>query len=296
MAFLRLIGALCVLSLLLSGCEDPAATTTLEVTVEGVSPRDVARGSLGAVVGLTGECTTGPCDPNPCQGVQSRCIGQNTVHRCECPAGTSPDGEGMCVADEECTPSFCGGNGICEEQEVGEETVPSCLCEEGFIGANCDACDNDAGFFEDGFGGCTDSFEICRVGQGGEAFAEFLEEAEAELGHPPNELELVSVTLERVEETTTGVRNWAYLWSNDLELSMSPGDGNPIRAATAAIPEADQGLPTLDFDILIDRPTFSRNPEFFEGNFAVELRGATERVGSEPFGLDLILKMEFNAY
>lgn len=291
----RMIIALGILLALTAiGCEEPAATETLEVTVQGVGPRDVAGNTLAVEVGLTGECASGPCDPNPCtEGAQTRCIGQNTVFRCECPAGTSLDGEEMCVPDEGCTPTYCGGHGTCEEDDMG---AASCTCEEGYVGPNCVQCDNNAGFFDDGLGGCTDEFEVCRVGQGGDVFAAFLADAEESLGHPPNELELVSVRVTPVSESATGVRNWPYLWSDEVQLTFTPGEENPVTAAVADVPSEGSGLEAFDMEVLIDRPTFTRNPAFFEGNFTVGLRGETERIGNEPFELDLEIEMEFNAY
>ncbi len=292
-----LLTCLLVLGAMNAGCEEPAANETLEITLEGVGPRDVSGSTLQVEVALTGECTSGPCDPNPCtEGPQTRCIGQGTVFRCECPAGTSLDTveeEEVCTPDEGCTPTFCGQNGVCEEDEMG---MPGCMCEMGYTGANCQSCDNDAGYFADGFGGCTNEFDVCRVGQGGDVFAAFLDEAESSLGHPPNELELVKVEIRPVAESATGVRNWPYLWSEDVELLLTPGEDNPVEAAVADTPGEDQGLESFEMDVLIDRPTFTRNPEFFEGDFTVGLSGKTERLGNEPFELDLQIIMEFNAY
>lgn len=288
----------------LTACEEPAATTTLEVTLEGVGPKDVARGQLSVLVQLHGTCASGPCDPNPCLADEemkgkTRCLGQGegsqAIHKCECPAGSSPDGEneGVCAPDDGCTPSYCGGNGGCEENDAG---IAGCLCSIGYTGTHCELCDETKGFYEDGLGGCTDEFEVCRAGQGGEAWDLFMADAESSLGHAPSELELVSANISIVEGSTEAARSWDYLWTKETLILLEPLDELPVEAATAEVPGTSAGLVPFDADVTIGRPVFTREPKFFEGEYSVGLRGKTERNGSEPFSADVLLKLEFNAY
>ena len=277
-----------------TGCEEPAATTTLKVQIQGVSPRDVQRGQLQALVQLGGSCTLGPCDPNPCtEEGKTRCLAQGTVFRCDCAPGTSLDAEGMCIPDEGCTPTTCAGNGQCDEDDQG---VASCMCSTGFIGPNCDQCDEANGFFSDGFGSCTDELEVCRAEQGFEEFQAFLAEAESSLGHPPNEIELTSAKMIVIEGSTSAVRSWPYLWPEGIDLLLQPTNGNTLVVGGASSPSQTAGLVPLTFDVTVDRPEFTREPRYFEGDFLFGVTGPTDRIGNEPFEADLELSLEFNAY
>lgn len=290
---------LLVLSMAAVGCEDTAASTKLDIVVEGLGPKDVSRGQLTAFVQLEGTCSLGPCDPNPClteETEKTRCIAQGSVYRCDCPAGTSLTIEEMvetCMPDTGCTPTYCGGNGICEENMEG---VPACICNAGYIGANCDQCDEMLGFFPDGFGGCLDEFDVCRAGQGGEEYMAFLAEAEEALGHPASEIELISATISVVEDSASGARNWPYLFSNNVNVVFEPTDEPIITAASGDVPGEGAGLVPIDPTVVVDRPTFTRQPKFFEGDFAIGVQGSTERIGNEPFSLDVNLVLEFEAY
>lgn len=282
-------------TLVSSGCEEPAATTKLVVQIQGVGPRDVQKGQLQALVQLGGSCTLGPCDPNPCteEEGKTRCLAQGTVFRCDCAPGTSLDAESLCVIDEGCTATFCAGNGQCMEDDQG---VPACECSTGYLGNNCQDCDEANGFFSDGFGSCTDELEVCRAEQGFEGFSAFLAEAEEKLGHPANEIELTSASMKIVEGSTSAVRSWPYLWNGDIELLLQPTDGNTLVAGTTAAPSQSVGLVPLSFDVTVDRPAFTREAKYFEGDFLFGVSGSTARVGNEPFEADVELTLEFNAY
>jgi hypothetical protein len=278
---------------LLCACESPAASTTLNVRVSEIGPRDVSNGQLSAMVQISGTCSQGPCDPNPCtEDAKTRCLAQGTVFRCDCPAGTSLTAEGECMPDTGCTPTFCGGNGLCESVEG----VPGCNCSVGYTGTNCELCDNAAGFYSDGFGGCTDVFDVCRAGQGIDAWNQMMAEAEETLGHPASEIELVKATLRTVEGEVSGARSWPYLWTDEVQLVFEPTDEPFIDAGVAKIPAQAEGLRPLEFDVSIERPTFTRQPKFYSGDFSVGLRGPTERKGSEPFALDTEIVLEFEVY
>lgn len=276
-----------------TGCESPAATATLTLNVAELGPRDVSNGQLTALVQLSGTCSQGPCDPNPCTAdSKTRCLAQGTVFRCDCPAGTSLNSEGECVADDRCTPTFCGGNGLCETVEE----VPTCACSVGYTGTNCETCDETAGFYSDGFGGCTDVFDVCRSGQGGEEWAQMMLEAEESLGRAPTEIELVSAQVRVAEGSASGARSWAYLWTDRLHLILEPENQPFVEAGSVEIPAESAGLRALDFDVTVERPTFTTEPKYFEGNYSVGLTGPTERRGSEPFNLDAEIVLEFEVY
>ncbi|UJR82855.1 hypothetical protein [Sandaracinus amylolyticus] len=120
-----------------------------------------------------GGCTDQACEPDPCPA-DRRCIASPEGARCECPAGTHDD-DGACVPDTTCLPTSCNGHGSCDDASGR----PSCACEEGWIGASCDGCDEASGFHDDGAGGCTmdpclpnpctaPSQSVCAVIEGGE--------------------------------------------------------------------------------------------------------------------------------
>jgi len=282
-----------LLMVLSSACESPAASTTLNVRVSELGPKDVSNGQLIAMVQLSGSCSQGPCDPNPCtEDAKTQCRAQGTVFRCDCPAGTSLNAEGECNPDTRCTPGFCGGNGLCETVDE----VPTCACSLGYTGPNCNECDQEAGFYGDGFGACTDTFDVCRAGQGGDAWATMMAEAEEKLGRPATEIELVTAKLRVVEGSASGARSWFYVWNSRLQLIFEPANESFIEAGSLQIPDQSAGLAPLEFDVAIERPTFTRQPKFFEGEYSVGLRGPTERKGSEPFSLDAEIVLEFEVY
>lgn len=278
-----------------TGCEEPAATTKLVVQIQGLGPRDVQKGQLLAMVQVGGSCTLGPCDPNPCTTDEgkTRCLAQGTVFRCDCAPGTSLNAEGLCVPDEGCTPTYCAGNGQCTEDDMG---VPACACTLGYVGPNCDQCDEANGFFSDGFGACSDELEVCRANQGAAGFAAFMAEAEETLGHPANELELTAASMKVVEGSTSAVRSWPYLWADGVSLLLQAEDDNALEVGQASTPSQTVGLVPMTFDVSVERPEFTRQPKFFDGNFSFGVTGATDRIGNEPFEADLELTLEFNAY
>jgi len=54
-----------------------------------------------------------------------------------CAAGYH-DSEGDCLLDQQCLPSTCGGHGACDD----EGGIVTCVCEEGYVGNWCEACDD----------------------------------------------------------------------------------------------------------------------------------------------------------
>lgn len=289
--------------LILCGCEVPASSGTVEMTLQNVSTQDIDSQArlISAVAAVnTGACVEGPCSPNPCTGDpqgKSACIGQGDMHMCVCPAGQHEDtegGTGNCVPDTACTPSTCNraGVGTCSD----EGGVLSCECVEGYTDFNCTQCDASFGYFADGLGGCTASpAEICREGQGTGAFRTIIAEAEASLGHRPVELELSSARME-VTGTPQGVRSWDYLFSGEVTLYVQTVSGFPVNAGTLTIPPTEVGLAPLEFDMSITRATTSSDPQFLDGDFRVGISAPTDRQLTEMFGADIKLILDFNAY
>ncbi len=102
-----------------------------------------------------GDCVTDLCDPSPCgEPERPRCEVVDGVATCACAAGTH-DEAGECVPDTVCSPTTCSGRGTCVELE---DDV-ACECDEGTAGRFCDSCDEEAGYHDDGAGGCTD--DVC---------------------------------------------------------------------------------------------------------------------------------------
>ena len=102
---------------------------------------------------------TDPCDADPCQEPgRTVCLPDDSLddgYACLCEPGTSEDADGACVPDQGCTETTCAGHGECIEDADG----PRCECYEGYAGPHCTACDEDAGFYDDGNGQCTD--DLC---------------------------------------------------------------------------------------------------------------------------------------
>lgn len=285
-----------------TACEVPASSGTVEIVIENLSPQDIdsqARLIMAVASVNAGACFEGPCSPNPCkddlQG-KTACRGMGDMHMCNCPAGMHEDtesGSGLCVADTACMPSTCdAGAGTC----MDEGGVLSCMCNEGRKGPNCTQCDADFGQYPDGLGGCTAIMgEVCREGQGTEAFQKILTDAEAELGHPPTELELSSARME-INGTPQGVRSWDYLFSDEVTLFVQTLSGFPSNAGVLTVPPTNAGLEPLEFDMNITRATTSSDPQFFSGDFTVGISAPTERQLTEMFGADIKLVLDFNAY
>ncbi|MCZ7685948.1 MAG: hypothetical protein M5U28_47205 [Sandaracinaceae bacterium] len=99
-----------------------------------------------------GGCTTDVCLPNPCADPHRGICGEDALGRaeCSCDAGYHLDLD-ACVADEVCEAATCSGHGACDVVDGRTR----CECDDGFAGASCDACDEAAGYHEDGAGGCT---------------------------------------------------------------------------------------------------------------------------------------------
>ncbi|XP_072035205.1 uncharacterized protein [Amphiura filiformis] len=118
-----------------------------------------------------------PCDPSPCVNDGTCFLATDTTYGCICPLGfsgnncqtpssqacdTSPCGLGICYAGaadtyvcvcpdgrtdtscetiDACTPNPCMNSGTCF---LGDQSVPYfCLCQEGFVGVNCEESTND---------------------------------------------------------------------------------------------------------------------------------------------------------
>lgn len=285
------------------GCENPAASGTVEVIIQNVSPQDIdpRGGLLYAVAAVnSGACVEGPCSPNPCLGDlqgKTACVGMGDQAMCKCPAGTHEDtesGTGQCIPDVGCLPTTCNrpGAGTC----MDEGGVLSCMCAVGFTGSDCTECDASAGLFPDGLGGCTaDPGDICRDGQGTAAFKKILTDAEAELGHPPTELELSSARME-INGTPQGVRSWDYLYKDEVTLFVQTVSGFPSNAGVLTIPPTEAGLEPLEFDMNVTRATTSSDNQFFSGDFRIGLSGPTERQLTESFSADIKLVLDFSAY
>ncbi|WP_170229912.1 hypothetical protein [Polyangium fumosum] len=98
----------------------------------------------------SGGCTTDPCVPDPCISPDRVCDGSSGSAQCVCKPGTH-DERGVCVEDKTCLPTTCSGHGSCNDE--GGEAV--CMCDVGWSGSACDACDDAGGYHSDGNGGCT---------------------------------------------------------------------------------------------------------------------------------------------
>lgn len=292
-----------VFALAALGCENPASSGTIDVTLRNVSAVDVdpRGGLLFAVASInTGACVEGPCSPNPClddpQG-KTTCRGQGDQYMCVCPAGTHEDtesGTGACVPDTQCATSTCNRRaaGTC----TSEGGVLSCTCEVGFTGPNCTECDASAGSFPDGLGFCTMTpGELCREGQGTEAFRALLAEAEEELGHPPTELELASASME-ITGMPQGVRAWDYLFRDEVTLVLQSVSGFPLDAGTVRIRERQPVTDVLEFDMRLTRADISADPLFQSGDFRVGISGPSDRQLTEMFSADIKLSLRFNTY
>ncbi|MEZ4461771.1 MAG: hypothetical protein R3E66_19020 [bacterium] len=142
------------LMVLLVGCDDTTGTQT----EPNNTTNNVNNVNNDADVG-TDACGPGgiPCETDNCQGMcgeNEECRSEAGVSACACLPGFHSEA-GECVADVRCTDSTCNNHGTCSEGDAG----PTCACEAGFAGANCNACAD--GFVPDGNGGCTD--DLCSL-------------------------------------------------------------------------------------------------------------------------------------
>jgi hypothetical protein len=171
-----------------------------------------------------------------------------------------------------------------------------CICLPGYRGTWCEECNPEAGSFPDGRGGCdSNPLELCRDGQGTEAFAQIIADAEEQLGHAPVELELDAVEMV-IDGAPNGVRSWDYLFRDEVTLFVQTTSGFPVDAGRAAVPPAEARLDPIEFDLSITRDITSGDPQFRDGNFKVGISAPTDRVLTEVWGADVKLIMDFKAY
>ena len=151
---------------------------------------DCGSGSDGANQERCVDCVD-VCDPNPCTGANRECVETTDGFDCTCGIGTVEE-EGACVAADACSEDVCagreasqcvvrGGVGVCEclaghHEEAGRCVVDTdcvastcsmrgmcdastgtiiCTCDPGYAGQFCESCDESAGLYDDGNGGCT---------------------------------------------------------------------------------------------------------------------------------------------
>jgi len=90
--------------------------------------------------GLVCVAGPGPCDPNPCPGLnpgehRDRCTVEEGAAVCLCDFGYE-EVEGDCVQQTVCDPvTTCAGHGTCTGNGL------ECKCDDGYKGDNCDECD-----------------------------------------------------------------------------------------------------------------------------------------------------------
>lgn len=308
-----------VLSLLFTvACEVPASSGTVEVTIEGLSSRDIDdQGRLIFAVAAvnSGACATGPCSPNPCSNDQTAvaqgrtaCIGRGDQHQCVCPPGQYEDtegGTGNCIPETTCAPSnrTCGGPPMFPSRGSASMDCTEgniiCNCNLGYMGTFCGECNEAEGFIRDGEGFCSlpaADEAPCRDGQGTEAFQQLIAQAEESLGHAPVELELEAARMEVIAGSANEVRSWPFLFNGPVTLFVQTVSGFPSNAGIAEIPAVEVGLEPLDFDMSITRSQTSEDPQFRDGDFRVGISGPTDLLPSENFRVDLKLILDFNAY
>lgn len=308
-----------LLVLVLAGavaCEAPAATETIELTIRSIGPQDQDGDRISAEVALVGgTCDIGPCYPNPCPNMeegeddiadQTRCVGMGQQYQCFCPAGQHLEvidmdtGDQDCLDDEQCGAATCNGHGSCTE-EMG---MPTCECDEGYLGENCTLCDEDEGYYEDGFGGCAQDVPVCRIA-GADEFQAFLAEAENELGRPPVEIAVTRLDMDIDESSALVVRSWPAIFDNDATAYFRTYDGFPDEAAyfdvwneedNADFVEGSDTLPEIEGDILIGRQTLKADPQYLTGEFAIGIEGQTPLQVTQPYGFDVLLTLDIEAY
>jgi hypothetical protein len=296
-------------------CEQPAATETIELTIRGIGPQDQDGDRINAEIALVGgQCDIGPCLPNPCPNLeegeddipaQTRCIGMGSQFQCFCPAGQHLETndetmESSCVPDTQCEDGTCNGHGICSEME-GQLT---CECDEGYLGANCETCDEENGFYDNGFGGCEQDVPVCRIG-GADEFEAFLANAEAELGRPPVELAVTRLDVDIDESSALVVRAWPAIFEDEAFAYFRTYDGFPDEAArydiwtqdeNGSFVEGSDTMPTIEGEVLIGRQVLKSDPDYLAGEFAIGLEGTTPLQVTQPYGFDAIITLEIEAY
>ncbi len=312
---MRRLLPLLAISVFAVACESPAATETIELTIREIGPADQSGDQISAEIALVGgQCDVGPCLPNPCPDTsedemdlpgQTRCVGMGMQFQCFCPAGQhlETNMETMleeCVPDTQCEQATCNGHGACTEMDGNL----MCECDEGYLGANCEQCDEENGFSNDGFGGCAQDVPVCRIG-GAAEFASFLADAESELGRPPVELAVTSIKVDIIESSALVVRAWPAIFTDEARAYFRTYDGFPDEAARFEIWSEDENdefiqgsdtMPTIDGNVLIGRQTLKSDPAYLRGEFAVGIEGTTPLQSTQPYGFDAKITLEVEAY
>ena len=93
-----------------------------------------------------GLCVSDPCaQDTACALAHRTCETHDGSAVCgNCVSGYHEADE-ECIRDEGCRPGYCSGNGVCVE----EDGVAYCSCHEGYTGAHCAGCDEEAGYHLD---------------------------------------------------------------------------------------------------------------------------------------------------
>jgi len=307
-----LLFAVFALTLGVTACESPAATGSTDIVLERVNALDVDPDTsvlTASALMPPDSCSQGPCDPNPCPTDpdapgKTFCRGDGAAATCLCPPGTveDPSEDSGCAETTVCAKPAANRAGFChgfEDACVRMDKMASCTaCGEGYMGEHCTICDEENGYIPDGFGNCSNMLRVCRDGQGYEAFQSLVDSAKSSLGHAPTELELTGARMSIVEGKALGVRSWAFLFEEgeQLTLFIQTPNGQPQEAATATVPKATSGLQTVEFDVVLDRPTLTRDPDFLAGNFRVGVHAPSPRAVDDEFSADVRLTLDWAAY
>ena len=272
-----------------SACGEVASTGEVKIVIADVSSRDVLRTQLWASAPvLPGVCVEGPCQSNPCDDELPWCIALATQFVCECAPGTHLL-DGACVDDEICLTTTCAGHGEC---------LPdlACECDPGYTGQRCEVCDVDAGYVFDGRGSCVKEPPPCREREGATGFSEFVQAANDSLGHPANEIDIVSARITAVDGSAAGVRAWNYLWNDTIEVFVSPSEGVFLTVGRAPAPEETDGLSPIEVPVELSRASLAAYPAFLEGEFEIGVRGRTERNVAERFHVDVEIELGVESF
>jgi formylglycine-generating enzyme required for sulfatase activity len=130
-----------------SGCSDGGSGTPCSTGTEACPCYGNGTCDQGMTCSSeTNRCVGDPCATDTaCAFAHRICETQDASAVCgECVTGYHEVGD-ECVIDEPCRPGYCSGNGVCVE----EDGVAYCSCHEGYAGAHCASCDEEAGYHLD---------------------------------------------------------------------------------------------------------------------------------------------------